>query len=117
LKDRSTLFEYVRSLGDEDREWLIALFVDDKVRLISIETIAVGDRHSAPLPINHLVQRGLAQSASGFFLVHNHPSGDPTPSPADVMVTRKIARITHELDMPLLEHMIVAGGEMAVVSM
>jgi DNA repair protein RadC len=60
-----------------------------------------------------LIGRGLRIGAAGFLLVHNHLSGDPRPSAADVQVTNRLRRLSAELEMPLLDHLIVAGAKFA----
>ena len=99
---------YVESLGDEAHEWLLALYVDGHLQLLAVDTVAQGDIGSCPVPFQKLIHRACAVGAEGFVLVHNHPSGDPKPSVSDVQVTRRLARVSHELDVPLLDHLIVA---------
>jgi DNA repair protein RadC len=103
---------YVESLGQEAHEWLLALYVDGHLQLLAVDTIARGDVGGCPVPFWKLIDRAHAIKAQGFVLVHNHPSGDPTPSQSDIQVTRKLAYLSHELDVPLLDHFILAGDEL-----
>lgn len=105
---RKAVKAYVESLGDEAHEWLLALYVDGHLQLLAVDTVAQGDIGSCPVPFQKLIHRACAVGAEGFVLVHNHPSGDPKPSVSDVQVTRRLARVSHELDVPLLDHLIVA---------
>jgi DNA repair protein RadC len=68
-----------------------------------------------PLKYAAILCRGHALKASGFILVHNHPSGDARPSATDVRTTNILRRLSHELDLPLLEHFIIAGDELTTV--
>ena len=61
------------------------------------------------------IRLALRASASGFVLVHNHPSGDPAPSTDDVEFTRRVASAAAVVGMPLLDHVIVTGGGFASV--
>lgn len=115
VRGRSAVKSYVESLGSETREWLLALFVDANLQLLAVETIARGGLSECPINLGRILIRGHTLSASAFILVHNHPSGDATPSAADIRATRHIAYIARELDIPLLDHLIVAGSEMSSV--
>ena len=78
-------------------------------------TVARGDVSGCEIPFWKLIARGKALRAAGFILVHNHPSGDPTPSLSDIRTTRRLARVSHELDVRLLDHLIVAGDQLKEV--
>jgi DNA repair protein RadC len=103
---------YVESLGDEAHEWLLALYVDAEFQLLAVDNVVRGDVSGADLPFWKLIDRAHALKAAGFILVHNHPSGDPRPSLTDIQVTRRLAHVSRELDVPLLAHLIIARGEM-----
>jgi len=115
VRGREAVRAYVRSLGNEAREWLLALYVDEEFQLTAVETIARGDVSSCDVPFWDLIHCGRQLRATGFILVHNHPSGDPRPSQADIRITARLADVSRALDMPLLDHFIVAGEEMTSV--
>jgi DNA repair protein RadC len=106
---------YVESLGHEAEEWLLALYVDSELQLLAVDTVARGDFGSCDVPFWKIISRGHALKAKGFILVHNHPSGDPRPSRSDIQITRRLAHVSHELDVPLLDHLIVAGDKLREV--
>ena len=108
---RAAVRSYVRSLGKESREWLLALYVDGNLQLLAVDTVARGTVDDCPVPFWKIIHRAHTLSAGGFILVHNHPSGDVTPSQSDIQITRRLARVSHELDVPLLDHLVVAGDE------
>jgi DNA repair protein RadC len=109
------VFDYVQSLGDESCEWLCALYVDEGLNLLAIETMAVGGSESVRMDFGHILCRGRFHDAAGFILVHNHPSGDPTPSRTDKEATARLRYVSEQLEMPLLDHFIVAGDRMEPV--
>src|SRR3954454_19764482 len=80
LRSRTALKAYVKSVGAEEREWLLALYVDDDYGLLAAVTLAIGGILDCPVPMGGIYRHGLQLGAKAFFLVHNHPSGDPTPS-------------------------------------
>ena len=77
-------------MGFEAREQFRILFLDKKNRLIADEVQQQGTVDHTPVYVREVVKRALEHSASAIILVHNHPSGDPTPSRADVDMTQQI---------------------------
>jgi DNA repair protein RadC len=106
---------YVASLGQEAHEWLLALYVEADLQLLAVETVGRGDISSCKVPFWHLLSRAKLLGAAGFILVHNHPSGDPTASLSDIRTTARLAHVSRELEVPLLDHIIIAGDEMTSV--
>jgi DNA repair protein RadC len=86
--------------------WVLA--VDGGLHLRAARCIARGGLHRAGLRAADPVRAAIRLDASAFFLVHNHPSGDPTPSREDVDVTQRIAAVAAVADIPLLDHVVVA---------
>lgn len=112
IRGRNSVRQYVASLGEEAREWLLALYVDSHFQLLAVDTVARGSVGSCSVPFWKLFHTGHALAAAGFVLVHNHPSGDPTPSRSDIEVTRQLYLTGRNLEMPLLDHLIIAGDMM-----
>ncbi|MCE3544523.1 hypothetical protein LXJ56_30555, partial [Escherichia coli] len=81
------------AMAHEPREQLRILFLDKKNMLIADEVQQVGTVDHTPVYPREVIARALQLSASALILVHNHPSGDPTPSKADVEMTKTIAGI------------------------
>ena len=85
------MLDYCRAaMGFEAREQFRILFLDKKNRLIADEVQQQGTVDHTPVYVREVVKRALEPSASAIILVHNHPSGDPTPSRADIDMTRQI---------------------------
>lgn len=86
------------------------LLLDTKKRLIADEAMQRGTINHTPVYPREVVKRALELRAHSVIMVHNHPSGDPTPSQADVDTTRQIKQGLATVDIVLLDHIIVAPG-------
>ncbi len=91
------------------RERLAILYLDAERNVVGLSETRLGEEASIELPIRPIVADALRFDAVGLILAHNHPSGDPMPSDADVEVTRKLARVAAELGIQLHDHLIFAG--------
>lgn len=94
--------------GFEAREHFRILFLDKKNRLIADEVQGHGTVDHTPVYVREVVKRALELSSSAIILVHNHPSGDPTPSRADIDMTRQIVDAAKPLGITIHDHVIVA---------
>ena len=102
------LLEYCRmAMAYEKREQFRILFLDRKNHLIGDEVQQEGTVDHTPVYVREVVKRALELSASAIILVHNHPSGDPTPSRADVEMTRLIIEAAKPLGITVHDHLIV----------
>jgi DNA repair protein RadC len=90
-----------------DKEQFRLLFLDKRNGLIADEVQQSGTVDHTPVYPREVVKRALELSASALILVHNHPSGDPTPSPADIKMTREIMEIAKPLGITVHDHIIV----------
>ncbi|HUH48799.1 MAG TPA: DNA repair protein RadC, partial [Mycoplana sp.] len=86
------------------------LYLDRKNRLISDECLAIGTVDHAPVYPREVLRRGLALNASALIIVHNHPTGDPEPSAADLAMTREIQKACAALGVALHDHIITGAG-------
>lgn len=98
-------------MGFLRHEQLLALYVDSKCRLMRVERLAVGSFNQAPVDKRRIIGCALTIGAAAFILVHNHPSGMPTPSRADLRLTEDLKRLASSFDIELLDHLIVARGD------
>ena len=105
----TALLSYVRSqLQHETREQFRVLFLDRKNQLIADELMSQGTVDQAPVYPREIARRALELSASALILVHNHPSGDPTPSQADISLTREIMDALAPFEITIHDHLIAA---------
>ncbi len=114
LSSSSSLHSYLRTaMAHEMQEQFRLLFLDRKNALIADEIQSKGTVDHAPVYVREVVKRSLELGATALILVHNHPSGDPTPSRADIEMTREIVRVTAPLGITVHDHIIVGRGEPA----
>jgi DNA repair protein RadC len=109
----SALVNYCRlSLAHAPREQFRVLFLDTKNQLIADEVLNEGTIDHAPVYPREVARRALELSAAAVILVHNHPSGDPKPSAADIAVTREIVAATQTISVKVHDHLIIGrNGE------
>ncbi len=114
LSSWSALNDYLRAaMAHEINEQFRLLFLDRKNALIRDEVQTRGTVDHAPVYIREVVKRALELGATALILVHNHPSGDPTPSRADIEMTREIVKAAAPLGITVHDHVIVGPGELA----
>lgn len=108
LSSWDRLLDYCHaSMAYRDREQFRILFLDRKNRVIADELQQKGTIDHTPVYPREVVKRALDLQASAIILVHNHPSGDPQPSPADIEMTRRIEEAARPLGVALHDHVIV----------
>ena len=103
------VLDYCRTLvGREQTERFHLLFLDRKNRLIADETQQRGTVDHTPVYPREVVKRALELSASALILVHNHPSGDTTPSEADIAMTRAVVEAAGKLGIAVHDHIVIS---------
>jgi DNA repair protein RadC len=108
LNTWNAILDYIRAaMAFNDIEQFRILFLDKKNQLIADEVQQEGTVDHTPVYTREVVKRALELAASAIVLVHNHPSGDPTPSMADVEMTKKIVDAGHRLGLTVHDHVIV----------
>jgi DNA repair protein RadC len=120
MKDRPVLgswsgvIDYLRMrMAHGDIEQLRVLFLDSKNGVIEDEELQRGTvNHTAVYP-REIMKKALHHGATALILVHNHPSGDPTPSRADIEMTRQIKDAAEKLGVALHDHVVIARGKHA----
>jgi DNA repair protein RadC len=108
LTSWNQVLDYIRAAqAFEQRELFRILFLDKKNRLIADEVQGEGTVDHTPVYVREVVKRALELSSTAIILVHNHPSGDPTPSKADIDMTRLIIEAAKPLGVTVHDHIIV----------
>lgn len=106
--------DQVPELRRAKKEHLVALYLNARHQLLAKETISVGTLTANLVHPREVFQPAVAASAASVLLIHNHPSGDPTPSPEDVALTARLREAGELMGIPLLDHVILAGQAPAV---
>lgn len=111
ISNWSALMTYVRQeLQHEGREQFRVLFLDRKNQMIADEIMGQGTVDHAPVYPREIARRALELQASSVILVHNHPSGDTTPSRADIDMTRQVIDALDALEITVHDHLIAGTG-------
>jgi DNA repair protein RadC len=97
-------------MQDLDREVMCVVHLDSRNKVLAIENAFVGTINSNHIRVADLMKGAILQNAAAILLAHNHPSGDPSPSPEDVAVTKAIKAGAGLLDIELLDHIIIGDG-------
>ena len=107
--DMRALLDYMRAeIAHEPAEQLRVLFLDSTNRLIRDEPMALGSINETAVYPREIVRRALEINATALLLVHNHPSGDPSPSRGDIEATARVAEAARLLEIVVHDHIIVA---------
>jgi len=111
LSSWNALLDYcVAAMSRAPQEEFRVLFLDRKNVLIADEVQSQGTIDHTPVYPREIVRRALEHSASAMILVHNHPSGDPTPSRADIEMTNEIVQAAKALRIAVHDHLVVGRG-------
>ena len=108
LSSWSAVLDYCRTtMAFADKEQFRIIFLDKRNQIIADEVQQTGTVDHTPVYPREVVKRALELSATAMILVHNHPSGDPTPSRADIQMTQSIVEIAKPLGISVHDHIIV----------
>jgi DNA repair protein RadC len=100
---------YSKRFGGLEREIMIAVALDGRNQVIAELELSSGGLHGAAVTPADVFRPLIRCGASAFIVVHNHPSGDPTPSREDFVMTRALATVADVIGVQLLDHVVVAG--------
>ena len=98
-----------------EQEQLRTLLLNNKHEVLGVDTIYQGTVNSAAIRVAEILRPAIRRNCPAIVIVHNHPSGDPNPSPEDILVTRRARQSAEMMDIELLDHIVV--GRRGVVSM
>lgn len=93
-----------------EKEQIRVLLLNTKNRVLGIETIYQSTLNTAEIRIAEVFRPAILRSAAAIVVIHNHPSGDPKPSPEDVHITRALVKAGDLLDIQVLDHVIIGLG-------
>lgn len=101
----------VLNINNEAQEVVYLLSLNNKNQLVSFTEIARGGLNMCNITQNEIFKNVLLSNSNKFILVHNHPSGDPTPSKNDIEVTKQILKSSNILGIDFLDHLIIGDNE------
>jgi DNA repair protein RadC len=106
--DAAELVRYEMSALEQEE--LRVLLLDTRNHVLHIETVYRGSLNSSQIRVGELFKPAIRRNAAAIIVIHNHPSGDPTPSPDDAAVTRAIVQAGKLLDIDVLDHLVIGRG-------
>jgi len=111
LSDTRAVRHYLQhKLSGHEREVFACLFLDTRHRLIGFETLFLGSVDRASVHPREVLKQALAHNAAAVVLAHNHPSGNPEPSPSDLRLTEELRLLLMQIDVRVLDHVVVGHG-------
>jgi DNA repair protein RadC len=111
LSNSKALFDYLYlNMSSKDRECFKALFLDAKNRVVGVEDLFHGTLTASSVYPREVVRAALDHKAASVIFAHNHPSGDPSPSPADVAVTRQLMFACRTMGIMVHEHIVIGDN-------
>lgn len=103
-----TIWQYYKeSMRHEERERVLLIMLDQKLQLICDAVLSIGTIRESVVSPRELFIMALREKAVQIMLVHNHPSGDPTPSRADLEITERVRLLGAMMEIPLVDHIII----------
>jgi len=104
------VFEMFRDLMLETREQFLALHLNGKNKILSLDRVSVGSLNQSVVHPREVFKSACMVSAAAVILIHNHPSGDPNPSGEDVAITKRLKEAGELIGIPVLDHIIIGDG-------
>ena len=108
-QDAYDLVQY--EMSNLDQEQFRVMLLDRRNKVMEINTLYIGSVSSSQIRIAEVFREAIKKNSSSLILFHNHPTGDPTPSPDDISVTRAILQAGKLLDIEVLDHIVVGAGK------
>jgi DNA repair protein RadC len=110
LTDTADAYKMFRHIVNEPRENFIALFLDNKNRILAFDTLSSGTTDETVVYPKEVVRTALLTNASSVILIHNHPSGDLKASEKDIIITAAVVQACEVIDIHVLDHLIISNN-------
>ncbi len=98
------------AMKDLDREMVCVVNMDNKLRPINYHVVSIGGINESLVPVQNVFKSGILSNAGNIMLLHNHPSGEVTPSREDMNITKRLTEAGKLMNIPVLDHIIIGGG-------
>src|ERR1035437_3865833 len=109
------IFDTFSFLQDETKEYFIALHLDGKNRIVCCDICSIGSLNQSIVHPREVYKTALLSSAAAIILMHNHPTGDPTPSREDLEITRRLREAGELLGIKILDHIVIGDSFLSFV--
>jgi len=110
------VFDTFSFLRRETKEYFFAIHLDGKNRICCVDEVSVGSLNQSVVHPREVFKTALLSSAASLILVHNHPTGDSTPSSEDIAITRRLKEAGEIIGVKLLDHIIIGDSYLSFVS-
>ncbi len=108
LNTPEKIFAFAKNMALFEKEYLKGVYLDSRLNIVAEEILAVGSINLVACPAKEVVMPSVRLNTPNLVLIHNHPSGDPTPSKQDVTFTAKVLEACDTLDIKMVDHVIIA---------
>ena len=105
------VFEMFKDLTLETKEHFLCLHLDGKNRIVCLDRVSVGSLNQSVVNVREVLKSALLSSAAAILLIHNHPSGDPSPSTEDLVITKRLKEAGLLIGIPVIDHIIIGEGQ------
>lgn len=101
---------FMEILRHEQKECFVVTFLDAKCKMIGYQMVSTGSLTASIVHPREVYKQAIQKSAHSIIVLHNHPSGDPTPSKEDLQITERLKKVGEVIGIPLLDHIIIGDG-------
>ena len=112
IQSSEDVLDYLRhNLRDKSQELFMVIYLNGRNQILKMETLFEGTLNTSAVYPREVVKKALENDASALVLVHNHPSGNPSPSQEDLTITKKLKEAARTIDIYIHDHLIIAGND------
>ena len=112
----SQIFETFSFLKHETKEFFFSIHLDGKNRICCVDEVSIGSLNQSIVHPREVFKTALLSSAAAIILLHNHPTGDPTPSSEDIEITRRLREAGEIIGVKVLDHIIIGDSFLSFVT-
>lgn len=107
----SQVYDCFKFLMQETKEMFLCLHLDGKNRIVAVDLVSIGSLNQSIVHPREVFKTALLSNAAALILIHQHPTGDPTPSSEDIAITRRLREVGEIIGVKILDHIIIGDGE------